>query len=134
MYLPNEDIFICILANTKFDRTDEISNYIASLFINKPLKIFTKKEISKENLKEYLGIYKSEGELERAFEIKLFDNRLVLSDPKKPEEGAYIKPSDKDVFLLKAVSVTFKFFKNDKKEVIGYTVKQGENYTFKKIK
>jgi CubicO group peptidase (beta-lactamase class C family) len=134
MYLPKEDIYVCILANTKFDRTNEISNYIASLLIDKPIEIFTKKEISVETLKEYIGIYELEGELERTFEIKVFDNRLVLSDPKNPEADAFLTPSDKDIFLLKAVGVAFKFFRNDKNKIIGYTVKQGENYTFKKVK
>jgi hypothetical protein len=134
MYLPKEDIYVCILANTKFDRTDEISNYIASVLIDKPLEIFTKKEVSKEKLLEYIGVYKLEGKLERTFEIKLFDNQLILSDPKNPEADAFLTPSDKDIFLLKAVSAAFKFFRNDKNEIIGYTVKQGENYTFKKVK
>lgn len=133
MYLPNEDIFICILANTKFDRTEEISNYIASLFINKPLKIFTKKEISKENLKEYLGIYKSEGKLNKTFELKLFDNQLVFRDPKNPEADALLTPSEKDVFILKAINVSLKFFRNSTNKINGFTVKQGENYTFKKV-
>ncbi|PQJ79908.1 serine hydrolase domain-containing protein [Polaribacter porphyrae] len=134
MYLPNEDIYVCILANTKFDRVNKISDYIASTLMNNPIEIFTKKEISAEKLREYIGIYELQGELERVFEIKLFDNRLVLSDPKNPEADAFLTPSEKDVFIFKAVSVAFKFFRNDKNEIIGYTVKQGENYTFKKVK
>lgn len=133
MYLPNEDIYVCILSNTKFDRVNKISDYIASILMNKAIKIYTKKEISKEKLKEYIGVYKLQGKLERTFEIKVFDNRLVLSDPKNPESDAFLTPSEKDVFILKAINVTFKFFRNNEDKIVGYTVKQGENYTFKKV-
>ena len=134
MYLPKEDIYVCILANTKFDRTDKITNYIASVLINKPIKIYTKKEVSSEKLKEYVGIYKLQGDFERILEIKLFDNQLILSDTKNPEGDAVLTPSEKDVFLLKAISVFFKFFRDNDDKISGYTVKQGENYTFKKVK
>ncbi len=135
LYLPKEDIFICILANTKFDRVQELSNYIASVLINKPIEIFSKKEISKEILKDYIGTYELQSEeVSRTFEIKLFDNLLLLSDPKAPESDAILTPSDKDIFILKAVSASFKFNRDENNQVMGYMVKQGDNtFEFKKI-
>lgn len=135
LYLPNEGIFVCILSNTKFDRTEELSKYIVSVLLGNPIEIFSKKEISKEKLKEYMGTYKMKNEsLTRIFEIKLFDNQLLFKDPKNPEASAILTPSTKDVFILKAASVTLKFQRDTRHQIIGFTVKQEEEYTFKKVK
>ncbi|GGG40927.1 serine hydrolase [Dokdonia pacifica] len=135
LYLPNEDLFICILANRKFDRTEELANYLASVLLNNPIEIFSKKEISKEQLQDYIGIYELQSEeLSRTFEIKLYDNQLLLSDPKAPANDAILTPSDKDIFILKAVNASFKFQRNEKGQVTGYEVIQGETFVFKKVK
>lgn len=135
LYLPNEDLFICILANRKFDRTEELANYLASVLLNNPIEIFSKKEISYEQLQDYIGIYELQSEeLSRTFEIKLYDNQLLLSDPKAPANDALLTPSDKDIFILKAVNASFKFQRNEKAEVVGFKVMQEETYTFKKVK
>ncbi|MEO1031155.1 MAG: serine hydrolase domain-containing protein [Bacteroidota bacterium] len=136
LYLPHEAIFVCILANTKFDRTEELANYVASILLNKPIEIFSKKEVSKALLKDYIGIYELQSEeISRTFQIKLFDNTLILSDPKAPEHDATLTPSDKDVFILKAVSASFKFLRNEDNQTMGFTVNQeGKIFEFKKIK
>lgn len=136
LHLPNEDVFVSILANTKYDRTEEIANYIASLLIDKPIEIFSSKEISKELLKDYVGVYEMQSEeISRTFEIKLFDGKVLLSDPKEPESSAFLTPSKKDILLLKAASAYFKFTRNEQDLITGFTVKQnGDMFTFKKIK
>ncbi|WP_299440858.1 serine hydrolase domain-containing protein [uncultured Aquimarina sp.] len=135
IFLPNEDIFISILANTKFDRAEQLTQYIGSVFLNNPIEIFTKKEISKELLKDYVGIYELLNEkINRTFQIKLFDNLLVLSDPKAPENDAILTPSEKDVFILKAANAVFKFQRDNTNKINGYTVKQGDIYKFNKVK
>lgn len=135
LYLPNEDIFICILSNKKYDRTEEISDYIASLLINKPLEIFASKEISKEQLKDYVGIYEMQNEdISRTFEIKIFKDKILLSDPKEPESSAFLTPAGKDVLILKVASAYFKFTRDAQNVIDGYTVKQNdETFTFKKV-
>lgn len=135
LYLPEEDIFICILANTKFDRVQEVSNYIASILLDKPIEIFSKKDISREMLQQYIGTYELQNnDQSRTFEIKVYDNQLLLSDPKNPQSDALLVPSDKDVFILKAMNVTFKFKRDTLGKISGYTVEQEGLYTFKKVK
>ena len=45
LYLPEEDIFVCVLSNTKFDRTPDIADYIGSVMLNNPIVIQKKSEI-----------------------------------------------------------------------------------------
>ncbi len=135
MYVRHEDLFICILSNTKFDRTEELSNYIASVFLGNPIQIFSKKEISKEKLKQYKGIYKLHSEtLNRVFEIVLYNNELLFSDPKNPADAALLTPSSKDVFILKAASATIQFTRDESQQITGFTITQDGKYHFKKIK
>lgn len=136
LYLPKEDIFICVLSNTKFDRVQEVSNYMASILINRPLEILTKGTIFKELLEEYVGVYKLQSEsLQRTFQIKVYNNILVLSDPKAPKNDAKLTPSEKDIFLFEAANASFQFIRNSKGEITGYIVKQGnQNFHFKKEK
>ncbi len=135
LYLPNEDIFVCILSNSKYDRVQEVSNYIASVLLNKPLKIYTKKEISAKKLKEYVGAYVlQDTKLERTFQVKVFDNVLLLHDPKAPQNDAKLTPSGNDIFLLKGANASFQFNRNAKGTISGYTVQQGDQiYKFQKM-
>jgi hypothetical protein len=59
---------------------------------------------------------------------------LILSDPKAPENDALLTASEKDIFILKAISVTFKFQRDTTHKINGFTVKQNGSYTFKKVK
>ncbi|MBW1297952.1 serine hydrolase domain-containing protein [Aquimarina litoralis] len=137
LYLPEEDVFVALLTNTKYDRTDEIANYVASLLINKPLKILNSKEMSNALLKEYIGTYEMKNkDIERSFEIKLYENNLLLFDPKTPESTALLKTSEeKDVLLLKVANASFKFIRDEKNQIIGFKAAQNEDvFMFKKIK
>ena len=136
MYLPKQGIYVCLLSNSKFDRTEELANYCASILLNKPLEIYSKSEISKELLKDYLGTFELQSEtLERTFELIVFDNQLVLHDSKAPQNDAVLTPVETDRFVLKTAGAYFQFIKDDNNQVIGYTVKQGEQtFEFKKIK
>lgn len=136
MYLANEDIYVCILSNTKFDRTEELANYCASILLNKPIKIYSKGEISEELLKDYLGTFELQSEtLERTFELIVFDNQLVLHDPKAPQNDAVLTPVGKDKFVLKTAGAYFQFTRDDENVVNGYVVEQNKDtYNFKKTK
>jgi CubicO group peptidase (beta-lactamase class C family) len=135
MHLPKEDIFICILSNTKFDRTEELSKYMASVLIDNPIQIFSKEEISKEKLQEYVGTYELKSEtLERVFKIIVYDNELMLSNPEKPSDTALLTPSTKDIFLLKAANATLQFTRDEMQQISGFTVTQDGLYRFVKIK
>jgi len=135
LYLPNEKIYVCILANKKYDRTEEISNYIASLLINKPLEIYSEKEIKEEKLKDYIGTYQLiQKDINRILEIKIYQGQPILIDPKEPESAAILTPTEEDILLLKVGSAYFKFNRDDRDQVIGYTVKQGDQtFEFKKV-
>jgi len=135
MYLPDEDICIYILSNTKYDRTEKLSNYMASVLLGNPIPIFSKKEISGAKLREYTGVYALDSEsLKRVFEIQVYDNELLFNDPKRPVDAALLTPSTKDVFLLKAASATLHFTRDKTQKITGFTIIQEEEYIFKKIK
>ncbi|MEM6720336.1 MAG: serine hydrolase domain-containing protein [Bacteroidota bacterium] len=135
MYLPNEDIFICILSNTKFDRTEELSRYMASVLLGNPIQIYSKKEISKAKLKEYVGTYKLQSDtLKRIFDIKAFDNELLFANPENPSDSALLTPSTNDIFLLKAANATLQFTRDEQQRIDGFIITQKEQYIFKKIK
>lgn len=132
MYLPEKDIFICVLANTKFDRTNEVSNYMASVLIDKPIQIKTKAELSSKVLREYLGTFKLEGNIDKTLVVELFDNQLILKDPKNPKNNVFLNIIGKDLFEVKSAKAKILFIKNDKNEVISLEVNQNGKYLFKK--
>ena len=136
LYLPKKDIYVCVLSNKKYDRTQEIANYIASVLIDKPLEILNKTEIKSEKLKEYSGTFKIvDAEFERTLVIKPYKDFLLLSDIKSPESDALLTPAGLDKFLLKVASATFTFFRDKEGKVSGFKVQQSEEeYEFEKVK
>jgi hypothetical protein len=134
MYLPKEDLFICILSNTKFDRTEKLSQYLASVLMGNPIQIYSKQEISKEKLKEYAGVYKlNSNVLTRVFQIKVLDNELLFVDMEKPAASALLTASSKDIFLLKKLDANLQFLRDETQQITGFTITQKEQYNFVKI-
>ncbi|WP_308993407.1 hypothetical protein QLS71_011520 [Mariniflexile litorale] len=72
-------MYICILANTGFVRTEEIANYLASLLLEKPIEISKKATIESYKLEEYTGTYKLEGKKAKTMEIIILADQLILT-------------------------------------------------------
>ncbi|MEM1001407.1 MAG: hypothetical protein AAGH46_02030, partial [Bacteroidota bacterium] len=125
---------VCILSNTKFDRTEELSNYCASVIMGDPIEIFSKSEISQEILKDYIGSFELESEeLERSFELLIFDNQLILHDPKAPQNDAILTPAGEDRFVLKTAGAYFKFVREQDNQVLRMEITQQDDFfVFKK--
>ncbi|MGV6830399.1 MAG: serine hydrolase domain-containing protein [bacterium] len=135
MYLPKEDIYVCVLSNTKFDRTEELANYMASVIMGNPLEIYSKSEVSAELLQNYIGTYELQSEtLSRSFQLKAFDNMLVLHDPIAPKNDAFLTPSGEDRFLLKTAGAYFLFKRDENNNVHQMEITQGNDvFLFQRI-
>ncbi|WP_299685929.1 serine hydrolase domain-containing protein [uncultured Dokdonia sp.] len=133
LYLPDEDIFVCVLSNTKFDRTPDIADYIGSILIDKPIVIKKKSEIKRDVYKEYIGIYHLKEDVNKRFGIELFDTMLVMVPLDARENAGILRPISDDYFESKEAKATITFTRNDAQEVIGITVEQNGTYHFVRI-
>ncbi|WP_299215814.1 serine hydrolase domain-containing protein [uncultured Dokdonia sp.] len=133
LYLPKEDIFVCVLSNTKFDRTQEIADYIGSVMLNQPLMIKKKSEIAREVYKEYVGIYQLEDDASKRFEIKIFDTMLVFVPMDAPGTAATLQQLATDHFKSKAAKIELTFLRNETQEVIGFSAVQNGTFRFVKV-
>ncbi len=134
LYLPKEDVFVCVLSNTKFDRTQEIADYIGSLMINTPITIKKKSEIQRERYKEYAGVYQLKDDTAKRFEIRMYDTMLVFVPLDAPENAARLQPLSADHFECKEANATLTFIRNENQIVDEITVFQDGVYHFIRIK
>lgn len=134
LYLPEEAIFVCVLSNTKFDRTQEIADYIGSLMIDKPIATKKKSEFQREAYKEYIGMYQLKEDASKRFEIRMYDTMLVFVPLDAPENAARLQPRSTDYFECKEANATLTFTRGDHQSIIGLTVDQNGIYEFVRIK
>ena len=135
VYIPDQDIFVCILSNTKFDRTEELSSYLFSVIMGNPIEIYSKTEITRDLLDAYTGTYTLiNNDLERTFKLIIFDNQLIFHDPTAPQNDAILTPSGKDNFVLKTANAYFEFIRSQRDTIVEtLKVTQGdEHYIFKR--
>lgn len=133
LYLPEEDLFVCVLSNTKFDRTPEIADYIGSVMIDIPILIKKKSEIKRDVYKEYMGVYHLDDDPKKRFGIELFDTMLVMVPLDTRENAGVLRPISDDYFDCKEAKATVTFTRNEAQEIIGYTVEQNGTYHFVKV-
>lgn len=134
LYLPEEDIFVCVLSNTKFDRTPDISDYIGSVMLNNPIAIKKKSEIQREVYKEYIGVYHLKEDTNKRFEIQLFDTMLILVPMDAPGTAANLQLITKDKFKSKGANFDISFLRDENQTIIGFSVEQNGTYYFVKEK
>jgi len=134
LWLPDEDLFVCILSNKGFARTEEIADYIASLLIGNPIEILKQKEIKSSKLNDYIGSYKLNAKKSKLINIIVVSERLVLTFPNQPGNEVDVLPTGEDLFESKKANITLNFIRNDVGEISGIDIKQGENYNWIKIK
>jgi len=134
LYLPERDIFVCVLANKSRERTEEVADYIASVIIGEPIDILGKSALNYEEKKEFLGTYQMVDDQEKIIEIKFVDDLTVLYFPNNPGAEVEIVPVDDKTFKSTKANIELTFARNDTGDIVGVTAEQGGTSEWKKIK
>lgn len=133
LYLPEEDLFVCILSNKSFERTEEVANYLASVVLEEPLEIEDLHQLEYSKYKAYFGTYQLVGD-SKLIEILMIDDVLILDFPGAKGTGTKLTMTGTDKMESKAVRAKIQFTRNEKGEVIGFTANQNGITEWKKIK
>jgi hypothetical protein len=133
LYLPEEDIFVCILSNKSRERTEEVANYLASIVMGEPIEILGKPAINYEAKKEYLGRYQMVGDDTKIIEIKLMDDLMILDFPEAPGTGVEIVALEDDQFKSVKANIEITFLRDTVGIVTGFSATQGEATEWVKI-
>ena len=132
IYLPKEEIYVCILSNAVFRGTEMMVDYIASEMINKPVDVPSKDKAASGDLTEYTGVYRLQNST-RTMKIIITAHMLVLTFPDQPGSGADVQPVGTDTFESKKVKAKLTFTRDEKGRVKQVDVKQGKgSYTWVK--
>lgn len=134
LYLPEEDIFVCILANKSHERTEQVADYLASIVVGEPIHILGKSALNYEAKKEYLGTYQMTGNDAKVIEIKLIDDLMILDFPNAPGTRVEIVSVNEDMFKSVKANIEITFSRDEEGNVTGFTGKQEETFDWVKIK
>jgi len=133
LYLPSEDLFVCILANKSLERTEEVANYLASVVLGSPLEIEDRNQLKYAKYEEYFGTYQLLGD-SKLIEIFMVDDVLVLDFPEAKGTGTKLTIIDTDKMESKAVKAQIHFTRNNEGNITGFTANQNGITKWKKIK
>ncbi len=134
LFLPEEDVWVCILANKSRERTEQVANYLASIIIGDPIAVLGKSALAYEEKKEYLGTYQMTGNEAKMVEIKLIEDLMILDFPNAPETRVEIVSVHGDTFESVKANIKIMFSRDGKGDVVGLTAQQGETFEWVKIK
>lgn len=124
IYLPTEEVYVCILANSAFRGTEAMADYIASEIIGKPIDV-PKKSVPVNSLEGYTGTFKLQNST-RIMTITIVGNMLVLSFPDQPGSAVDVQPTEDDMFESKKVKAKLTFSRDSNGHVNQVEVKQGK--------
>jgi len=132
LYLPSEDLFVCILANKSLERTEDVANYLASVMLRKPLEIEDRNQLEYAKYKEYFGTYQLQL---GSKQIKIFmvDDVLVLDFPEAKGTGTKLTILGKDKMESRAVNAMIQFTRNEEGDITGFTAEQNGETEWEKI-
>ncbi|PRY87068.1 serine hydrolase domain-containing protein [Mongoliibacter ruber] len=133
LYLPDEDLFVCILSNKSLERTEKVANYLASEVLGTPLEIEDKSQLVYGEFEEYFGTYQLKGD-SKLIEIFMLDDVLLLDFPEARGTGTILTVIDKDKMESKAVNALIQFTRDKKGQIIGFTADQNGITEWEKIK
>lgn len=133
LYIPTEDLFVCILANKSLERTEEVANYLASVVLGNPLEIEDKSQLEYAKYKEYFGTYQLQGG-SKLIDIFMVDDVLVLDFPEVRGTGTKLTLVGTDQMESKAVNAKIQFSRNKEGDITGFTADQNGITEWKKIK
>ncbi len=133
LYLPTEDLFVCILSNKSLERTEEVANYLASEVLGTPSKIKDKNQLEYSKYEEYFGTYQLKDDT-KLIEIFMIDDVLVLDFPEAKGTGTKLTMIDKDKMESVKVNVMVKFKRSNEGDITGFTADQNGITEWRKIK
>ncbi|WP_373520236.1 serine hydrolase domain-containing protein [Aquiflexum sp.] len=133
LYLPTEDLFVCILSNKSLERTEEVANYLASVVLGTPLEIEDRNQLEYGKYAAYFGTYQLIGD-SRLIEIFMVDDVLLLDFPEARGTGTRLTVIEKDKMESKAVNALIHFTRNKEGSITGFTADQNGITEWKKIK
>lgn len=119
--VPEDDICIIVLSNGSDATLEEITKSIFSILYNKPYELpkeMTIIKVPEETLKQYIGEYEIQPDYHLNFTIK--NGQLMATVPGQPEFVMYAQKDD--FYSDKKQETKVEFTRNDKKEVIGFTL------------
>lgn len=134
LYIPEEDIYVCVLANKSHERTEEIANYLASIVMGEPIRIMGRSALNYEAQKEYLGTYQLQGGESKRIEIKLVEDLMILDFPQAPGTGVEIVKVEGDHFKSVKADIAITFLRDNEGTITGLSGTQGETYTWIKLR
>lgn len=123
LYLPKEDLFVCVLTNEALERTEEVANYMASVVLGEPIEILDKKQLAFAEYEEYFGTYQLK-EGTKQIEIFMTNDVLVLDFPEARGTGDKLSVIAKDKMQMDKVKVKINFTRDEKGAINGFTADQ----------
>lgn len=122
--IPDDDLVLILLSNNSSPALYEITNKMLDAIYKKPYDLpRVRKAITlpEEKLKEYLGTYEINPELQLELSIK--DGNLWAQPT--GQSPATVFAEKEDLFFVKSPDVQLKFKRNEKNEITGFTLYQG---------
>lgn len=107
LMIPEEKIFITVLANSETVNTDLITMRIVDLMHGKNVRMPKEIKVSKTQLQNYVGTFKTT-DPELIFYIDIVDGRLQVQVSKNPSNTVYAETSSK--FFAEEADATIEFF------------------------
>ena len=130
IYLPKEEIYVCILSNAAFRGTEAMADYIASEMIGKPIEVPLSIKSPSVDLTAYTGTYQLQNNT-RIMKIIVISDILVLTLPDQPGGNVDVQSTGKDTFESKKAKAKLVFTRDENGRVKQVDVKQGRgSYTW----
>lgn len=134
LYLPEEDLFVCILSNKSRERTGQVADYLASVIIGAPINILGKSALAYKEKKKYLGTYQMKGDEAKTVEVKLEEDLMILSFPDAPGSEVEIVSVEGAIFKSVKANIEITFTQDANGAIVGFIGKQGDTFEWEKIK
>ncbi len=131
MYLPKQDVYVCVLSNRALDNTKNIARYIASQVIERPMEYY--RQLHPSQAVAYTGKYQLTEPQERVLEILIYEGNLVMYFPDAPGTEVALLNTGTDAFTAPNINFRVEFNRNPSGEVESFTVFQDGEYTWTKI-
>ncbi len=132
--VPEDDICIVLLSNASNTTLGEISKSIFAILYGKEYELpkeRTEIKLPEEKLKEYVGEYEINKDLHVVISLK--EGELVATPTGQKTEVLYAEKED--LLFVKSQNIQLEFTRNEKKEIDGFILHQGDaKMPCKKIK
>ena len=130
LYLPKEDIYVCVLANRAFANAENVARFVAGHLLEEPVAYY--RQLDAEVLQDYVGHYTLTGPTPKRVEMKLYEGVLVLHFPDNPDSDVPIYGEADDAFSSPQVDIRI-VFSREADRVVGFTAYQGGTFEFQRI-